>query len=146
MGILTKLKYVGVATEDLLEIYTLQIRSILEYCAVVWHSRLNSDHIASLERVQKVCLRVILGECYVDYASALEMCNLKTLLQRRQDRCLTFAKKCLKHPVHKRLFPLNNNNKNCKYTSREKFEVNFAKTDTYRMSALPYLQRLLNNQ
>ena len=30
MGILTKLKYVGVATEDLFDIYTLQIRSILE--------------------------------------------------------------------------------------------------------------------
>ena len=48
MGILTKLKYVGVATEDLFDIYTLQIRSILEYCAVVWHSRLNSDQITSL--------------------------------------------------------------------------------------------------
>ena len=146
MGILTKLKYVGVTTEDLLDIYTLQIRSLLEYCAVVWHSRLNGDEIASLERVQRVCLKVILGDCYVDYASSLEMCNLKTLFQRRQDRCLAFAKKCLQHPVHSRLFPLNKSNKNCEYTSREKFEVNFASTETYRMSALPYLQRLLNSQ
>ena len=106
MSMLTKLKYVGVSTEDLIDIYILYIRSILEYCAVVWHSRLTVELINSLERVQKICLKVILGENYISYEAALEMCNLKTLYNRREDRCLSFAKKCLKHPVHRRLFPL----------------------------------------
>ena len=35
MTMLTKLKYVGVQTADLLEIYILYIRSLLEYCSVV---------------------------------------------------------------------------------------------------------------
>ena len=37
MTMLTKLKYVGVPTPDLLDIYILYIRSLLEYCSVVWH-------------------------------------------------------------------------------------------------------------
>ena len=40
LGMLTKLKYVGVPTEDLLDIYILFIRSVTEYCAVVFHSSL----------------------------------------------------------------------------------------------------------
>ena len=40
MSMLTKLKYVGVSIEDLVEIYILFIRSVLEYCAVAFHSSL----------------------------------------------------------------------------------------------------------
>ena len=146
MGILTKLKYVGVSTEDLLDIFVLQIRSILEYCTVVWHSRLTAEQITTLERVQRICLKVILGDSYIDYGAALEMCNLSTLHRRRQDRCLAFAKKSLKHPLHRRMFPLNKNNSNDEHISREMYEVNYASTETYRMSAVPFLQRLLNSE
>jgi hypothetical protein len=45
LGMLTKQKYVWVATEDLLDIYVLYIRSVLEYCGVMWHSGLNTDQI-----------------------------------------------------------------------------------------------------
>ena len=37
MSMLTKLKYVGIRTEDLIEIYILFIRSVTEYCAVAFH-------------------------------------------------------------------------------------------------------------
>ena len=37
LSMLTKLKYAGVSTEDLLDIYGLFIRSITEYCCVVYH-------------------------------------------------------------------------------------------------------------
>ena len=82
MGMLTKLKYVGVCTEDLIDIYVLFIRSIVEYCAVVWHSSLTVELVGNLERVQKICLKLILGENYVSYSAALEMCNLESLLAR----------------------------------------------------------------
>ena len=39
---LTKLKYVGTKTEDLLDVYKLYIRSIAEYCSVVFHSTLSN--------------------------------------------------------------------------------------------------------
>ena len=88
LSLLTKLKYVGVKTEDLLDIYILFIRSCTEYCAAVFHSRLTVDQSYKLERIQKVCLRIILGDMFVDYASALEMCCLTLLSERTEDRCL----------------------------------------------------------
>ena len=59
---------------------------------MVWHSSLTIENIQRIERVQKASLRIILGEMYVDYGAALEMCNLTTLYERREDRCLNFAK------------------------------------------------------
>jgi hypothetical protein len=39
LSMITKLKYVGVSVDDLLDIYILFIRSVTEYCAVAFHSR-----------------------------------------------------------------------------------------------------------
>ena len=143
ISMITKLKYVGVSIEDLLDIYVLFIRSLLEYCCVLWHSNLTNENQNDLERVQRTCLKIILGDMYVSYAAALEMTNLKTLGARREDRCADFAKKCLKNPRLSHYFPTNPT-RSPKVRKTEKFVVNFAKTKTYRMSSVPYLQRKLN--
>ena len=100
-----------------------------------------------IECVQNTCLKIILGDSYVSYTAALEMCNLQTLHDRREKRCLDFAVKCLKHPVNKGLFPFNRNldKDGNKVRSREVFQINFARTETYRKSAIPFCQRKLNN-
>ena len=143
---LSKLKYVGVGTEDLLDIYVLFIRSCAEYCCVAFHSSLTQEQSKSLESIQKVCLRVILGESYIDYNAALEMTGLSTLYKRREDRCLSFALKCLKHPVHRKLFPVNPSPQGNSDYLRESqpFQVNFAATSSYKISTIPHCQRLLN--
>ena len=147
VSMLTKLKYVWVPIEYLIEIFVLFIRSTLEYCAVAFHSSLTVDQATDIERVQKTCLKIILGDSYVSYTAALEMCNLQTLHDRREKRCLDFAVKCLKHPVNKGLFPLNRNHDKDgnKVRSREVFQVNFARTETDRKSAIPFCQRKLND-
>ena len=145
LSMLTKLKYVGVGIEDLLDIYSLFIRSVLEYCSVVWHSRLTQEQTSDIERVQKICLRIILRENYVSYDAALEMCALDRLADRRDARCMRFAKRCLKHPKFKNLFPLSEPDP-YNFRSVEKYEVNFARTDHYRDSTIPYLQRKLNDE
>ena len=145
MSMLTKLKYVGVPRKDLLEVYILFIRSLVEYCSVVWHSRLTVEQRTNLERVQKTCLRVILGDDYVSYDSALKMSNLDTLFDRREERCLSFAKRCIKHPVNRRLFPLNMAKHDLHTECKEKFTVNFARGEALKMSTIPYLQRMLNS-
>ena len=58
MGMITKLKYVCVKTEDLLDIYALYIRSVVEYCSVPYHSRLTQADSAELERIQITSFRV----------------------------------------------------------------------------------------
>ena len=37
LSMITKLKYVGVTKDDLLDVYCLYVRSLLEYFCVVWH-------------------------------------------------------------------------------------------------------------
>ena len=49
LGMLTKLKYVGVSREDLLNIYILFIRSVTEYCSVLFHSSLTQAQSNKLE-------------------------------------------------------------------------------------------------
>ena len=146
MSMLTKLKYVGVSIDDLVEIYILFIRSVLEYCAVAFHSSLTVEQATDIERVQKTCLKFILDYNYVSYPAALEMTGLKTLHDRRKKRCLDFAVKCTRHPTNSRLFPLNPNidKEGNKVRNREPHVVNFARTEAYKMSAIPFCQRKLN--
>lgn len=146
LTMLTKLRYVGVPREDLIHIYILYVRSLLEYCSVVWHSTLTAEQGNNLERVQKLCLKIILGEEYCGYDDALEKCGLERLSDRRENKCLNFGLKSLLHPIHSEMFPINPQVlANPHYTrNSEHFVVNMAKSDSYRDSAIPYMQRMLN--
>ena len=84
-----------------------------------------------------------MGDLYDDYQSALELSGLQTLSERRVKRCLDFSLKGLKHSRNKRLFPLNPN-QDARVRYSEPYKVNFAITDTYKDSAIPYCQGLLN--
>ena len=144
MLMLQKLYEFNVPTEELVHIYILFIRSLVEYCCAVWHSSLTEEDSASIERIQKVALRMILKEDYSDYPSALEVTGLETLRQRRTQLSLNFAKKCLKSDRMSDLFPLNVKTVNTR--PHEKYYVTPAKTERLAKSTVPYLQRLLNQQ
>ena len=136
----------GVPTDDLVHIYILYIRSVLEYCSVLWHSTLTEEQSHNIERVQKTCLKVILGSQYEDHQKALEQCGLQPLTERRELRCLQFGLKSLVHPIHSEMFPVNPNIHKSSHNTRnpEHFLVNKARSESYRMSAIPYIQRMLN--
>ena len=91
--------------KDLLKIYISFIRCLLEYACVVWHSTLTVNQTCTLERVQKTCLRAILGREYRGYESALEVSNLEPLEVHREKLCLSFGGKCLLSLNHRSLFP-----------------------------------------
>ena len=131
LSMLTKLKYAGVATEDLLDVYKLFIRSCAEYCSVAFHSSLTQEQSNKIERIQRTCLRVILGEMYlyISYSSALEMGALQTFFDRRDKTCLDFSLRCLKNKRTSRRFPLNPTN-TMGVRTHEKFLVNFGQTTT----------------
>ena len=83
---------------------------------------------------------------YLSYTDALEMCNLKSLKDRREKKCLDFSLRCVKHDKNSRIFPLNPNiiEKHHDVREREMFVVNSARTDAYTKSTIPYCQRMLN--
>ena len=143
MIILQKLYAFNVSDCDLVTIYILYIRSLLEQSCQVWHYALTQEEIVDLERVQKVSCRVILQDRYENYPQALELLNLQTLSERRATLCLKFAKKCLKFEQTRDLFPLNPaDDKNTR--DHETYHVVHATTGRLLDSAVPQMQRALN--
>ena len=145
IGMLSRLKYAGMKTEDLVNIYILHIRSVTEFCSTAFHSSLTAEQDRKIESIQKVSLKVILGQSYTSYEEALEKTSLITLNQRRQERCLKYALKATRHPENQIMFPANIVESTQNTREREQFHVNFAHTEAYRKSAIPTLQRLLNS-
>ena len=144
MRILHKLVDFSVPVEDLITIYILYIRSILEQSCQVWHSSLTFENLTDLERVQKNALKIILKDAYISYENALEVANLECLVERRETLCLKFAKACLKNPQGKDMFPLNTVDYHVDTRDREAFSVTMAHTERLKKSAIPHMQRLLN--
>ena len=72
------------------------------------------------------------------------MIGLDSLEERREKLCLKFAKQCLRHDKLKGLFPRHKRTHNMVKRSCEKYIVKKAKTERYRKSAIPSMQRLLN--
>ena len=80
------------------------------------------------------------------YESALSDLKLETLFKRREMLCLKFAKKCLKLHNFKNMFPLNKKY-HCMIKRRgKKFVENYANTERYFKSTIPYMQKLLNKE
>ena len=71
--------------------------------------------------------------------------KLESLRERREKMALSFAKKSLKMENFSKLFPLNNARHLMKKRNHEKYIVKSANTERYRKSAVPFLQRLLND-
>ena len=79
-----RLKNLGASEEQLLDVYTKQVRSLLEVAVPVWHSSLTLSDKLDIERVQKASLQIILGQEYIYYSSAREDTHLITLEVRRE--------------------------------------------------------------
>ena len=90
-------------------------------------------------------MKIILGEKFISYKKSLDMLGIQTLKERREDFCLRFAKKSLKNPKLKNMFPMNNSN-TILTRKPEKFKVEFARNERFKKSPIIYMQRLLNEE
>ena len=144
MRILHKVAQYNAPKDDLVQIYKIYIRSILEQSCQVWHSSLTEQDTEDLERVQKSAVKVILP--FVSYIEAIDKLDLDTLADRRKALCLKFAQKCSESENTQHMFPLNKNSNGINLRKKEKYKVNFAKTSRYKNSSIPFMQRLLNNE
>ena len=144
MTILRKLYEFDIPQDDLVMIYNLYIRSVLEFNSNVWFSSITNEERENLERVQRVACKIILKDQYESYSQALKILNLQTLSDRRQMLAVRFADKCVKNDKFKDLFPLNE--KRMEVRSNEKYLVKFANTERLKNSSIPAMQRLLNKK
>ena len=64
LWILRRLKNLGAQEADLVEVFTKQIRFVLELAVPAWQPSLTKEEKVNLERVQKSACHIILGKAY----------------------------------------------------------------------------------
>ena len=101
---------------------------------------MNSDKI---EKVQKTCFKLILGNNYQSYQNALEKLDELKLDQRRKKLCLKFAKKSSLNPKMSTLFQKRVNRITRKAT---RFIEPLTHSKRAYNGPIPHLIRLLNSQ
>ena len=131
--------------DDLKLIYTSFIRSLLKQSCVVWHTSLSKENSNDLERVQKTCMKIIFVEQYKGNKNSLNTLGLTNLSERRELLCLNFAQKCTQNEKMKKMFPLKYKNHVMNTRKGEKFQVNHAKTEKFKKSAIIQMQHMLNS-
>ena len=89
-------------------------------------------------------MKVIFKNDYQSYEKSLKILKMEKLHDRRERLSLSFAKKCLKHEKFSSMFPKNLSDTTIKIRNREKYFVNQARTERFRNSSIPFLQRKLN--
>ena len=143
---LSKLKAFKVSRQDLVKIWTTFIRPISEYVAPLWHSSLTITEKVKIERLQKRALRIIMGADYPGYNNALEMLNLPSLKNRREELSLKFSKNLLKSTKHRKLLPEKRNNvRALRCNISDQLIAPKCNTLRYYRSTIPYCTRLINN-
>ena len=126
----------------ILDVYVKEVRSVLELAVPAWSSGLTKDQSEQIERVQKVSVRLILGDFTISYRAALDILGLETLQSRRLKICKNFAKKTLKSR-HRNMFT--ENSSSYRTRNRKDFAVPLSHSKRAFESPLVYLTRLLNS-
>ena len=144
MVLLHKLSQFGASREDLKTIYVSYIRSVLEQSAVVWHTSLSEQNRQDLDRVQKSACKIILRNKYDSYKGALETLNLEDLHERRNFLCKSFAQKS--EANGSLIFEPNDKLHTMDIRNTNQFKVTMCNTDRLLKSALPQMQRMMNQQ
>ena len=142
---LKRLRKLGATTDDLMDVYTKQIRSLVEFAAPVWHSNLTGEDRLKIERVQKSALSIILGEQYYSYRSALKHLRLESLYTRRVRLCKKFAKKSQKHSKFAKWFKPNTRITVTRAKGSKFCEVH-CRTERFKNSPISFLTKLLNSE
>ena len=94
---LFKLRSAGIRGVLLYKLYCCYLRSIIEYCSVVYHSMLTGRQAWDLERLQRLAVRVCFGTD--DETDVIMAANaIDTLEERRARRCDAFLRKAFFHP------------------------------------------------
>ena len=144
LWILRRLKRLGATCEDLLDVYTKQVRSILEYAVPVWHPSLTGEQRLELERIQKSAFHIILGEQYKSYTSSLKTLKMDTLHSRRIKLCKKFARKSAKSDKFSKWFKVNHKVSFTRNKPSQYCPV-FSRTVRYEKSPISYLTTILNS-
>ena len=94
---LYNLRKAGFKRRLLFKLYCCYLRSILEYCSVVYHALLTGGQAEALEKMHRHAVRI----CYrfdENIAEVMQENCIESLMARRERRCDTFIRKSLANP------------------------------------------------
>ena len=138
---LRRMVKLGLDKFTMYDVYTKEVRSILELAVPVWHSGLTKHQSMEIEKIQKISFRIILGANYTSYEQACNHLSAQTLEERRDKLCLKFSKKNLKSDNC--MFTKIGTNVNTRQRTKLVKEYK-CRTGRFQKSSLPYLAKLLN--
>ena len=134
----------GATKKEMVHLWILYCRSVLEQSAVLWSSSLTQQNIEDLERTQKSFVKLICPNNEA-YEQNLLKLNLQTLEQRRKYLCLKFAKDNIKNDKLRDIFPENKNPNKMKTRHQEAYKVIYSNTNRLKNSSIIDMQHLLND-
>ena len=129
----------------ILDFYQKEVRSILEYAAVVFHSGLTKQQSDTIEALQRGFLKFLCHSLQIklSYNESCIFFAIDKLEFRRLDLCKTFIKRNKKNPVHKDMFQTVHSNYNTR-SGPEKLKQHKARTKRFQRSPLVFLTSLAN--
>ena len=139
-----RLKKHGANDDDLLDVYTKQVRSVVEFGVPVWNSGLTLEEVNNIERIQKTFLHILLGNKYTNYNSALLSSGLERLSVRRTNLCKKFAQKTQRSDKYSHWFKANHKQSITRRVG-SKYILPRYKHERFRKSPIFYLTSLLNS-
>ena len=71
MQLVRGVKRFGASTEEMVHLWILFCRSVLEQSCVVWTTSITQENIEDIERTQKTFAKLVLREKYQNYENAL---------------------------------------------------------------------------
>ena len=143
--LLRRMKILQLDQDIMLDFYCKEVRSILEFGVPCWNSGLKVKHSEQIERVQKICINIILcdDDWNIPYHVGCTLLGIEPLDFRRSDLCIRFAQKAASDPRHSDFNTLNN----CSTATRQEkpiYREYSCTNDRFFNSPLCYLTRLLN--
>ena len=147
---LRRMRLLHIEPHIILDYYLKEIRSILEFGVAVWNSGLTAKLSHQVERIQKICVSIMLCDTnwQIPYEVGCTLLGIEPLYLRREELCVRFIQKASKNPMHADMFY---NNKNHNHNTRPDPEHDsllyreyLCNNKRFYNSPLCYLTRLLN--
>lgn len=143
---LLQLKRAHVNEKELVKFYTTCIQPVLLYACQAFHYSLPEYINSSLERVQKRALRIIFGY-HMSYSELLNLAELCSLDDRREELCQSFFRKIVNHPQGSlyNLIPFNTSRPNTTLRNIKPMYIPLCKTNRFKNSFIPSASVAYNN-
>ena len=144
MQLLRQVWSFGSTIKEMVHLWIIYCRSVLEQSCVVWHSTLSKKNIEDLERTQKSLL--VLQNNYINYNNALLKLDIISLTERRKKLNLQWAKKGINEGTSTDLFPVNKKFHQMQTRKEEKFQIYKYNTERTKKSSINYMRHLMNTE